>query len=108
MEKFLNRIVGERIKAARTEKGLKQTDLAKVIDSTPASISNIENGLQTIQLIDLYKIAKLLGKEVYHFLPTLADFQEAIPSVDKERGKLPASEAAFVDSLRKQIKEEKC
>jgi transcriptional regulator with XRE-family HTH domain len=106
MEKILNKIIGERIKAGRTEKGLKQTDLAQTIDSTPASISNIENGLQTIQLIDLYKIAERLDKEVYHFLPNLKEFKEAVPSIDKERGKLSPGEAAFVDSLRKGITKE--
>jgi transcriptional regulator with XRE-family HTH domain len=106
MEKILNKIVGERIRTTRTDKGLKQSDLAKVIDSTSALISNIENGNQSIQLFDLYKISELLEKEVNYFLPSLQEVKEAIPSIDKKREKLSPKEAAVIDSLRKQIKEE--
>ncbi len=106
MEKILNKIVGERIKATRTEKGLKQSDLAKVIDSTSALISNIENGNQSIQLIDLYKIAELLDKGVTYFLPSLKEVREALPSIDREKEKLSPKEAEIVDLLRKQIKKE--
>lgn len=106
MDRILNKIIGDRIKAARTEKGLKQADLAKEIDSTPALISNIENGGQAIQLGDLYKIAELLNKEVSHFLPSHKEVKAAVPSIDKEKEKLSPREVAVVEELRKQISKE--
>lgn len=107
MDKTLKKIIGEKIRDTRSEKGLKQADLANVIGSTAALISNIENGGQSIQLIDLYKIAELLKKEVAYFLPSLKELKEAMPSLDREIGKLPSKEAEFVDEIRsKQIKKE--
>ena len=106
MDRTLNKIIGEKIKTVRTDKGLKQADLAKVIDSTPALISNIENGGQSIQLTDLYKIADFFKKEASYFLPRIKELKEAMPSIDKEKEKLSPKEAAVVDALRKQIKKE--
>lgn len=106
MEKILNKLVGERIKSARTAEELKQSDLAKVIDSTPALISNIENGNQSIQLIDLYKIAERLEKEVVYFLPSIKEVKAALPSINKEQEKLPPKEAEMVEALRKRIAKE--
>lgn len=106
MDRTLNKKIGETIKTIRTEKSLKQADLAKVIDSTPALISNIENGGQSIQLSDLYKIAEFFKKEVSYFLPSHKELREAMPSIEKEKEKLPPKEAAMVEALRKHIKKE--
>jgi len=107
MEDTLLKIVGKRIKAARIAKELKQTDLAKVIDSSAASISNIENGIQGIQLIDLYRVAEFLEKNACDFLPHLDEVKDAIPSIDKQKKDYTLEEADFIESLRKkEIKEE--
>ncbi len=105
MEKTLNKLIGDRIRNARADKGKKQADLASAIDSTPALISNIENGQQSIHIVDLYKIAGLLEKRVAELLPTIEEVEDATPSIEKEREKLAPQEAAFVDELRKKMSE---
>jgi transcriptional regulator with XRE-family HTH domain len=86
--------------------GYKQSDLAKEIDSTPASISNIENSVQSIQLVDLYKIAALLKKEVSDFLPSLKELENAIPTIEKEKKNYSSKEEEYIDILRKEIRKE--
>ena len=106
MEKTLNKIVGDKIKTARLEKGLKQVDLSNVIGSTTALISNIENGGQSIHLVDLYKIAQLFKKEATYFLPSIKELAVASPSIDKEKKKYPIAED-IIDKIRElQIKKE--
>lgn len=106
MERTIYKLVGEKIREARTEKGLTQAEMAKALDFSSASISNIELGTQSVQLIDLYKIAQLLEKDVTFFLPSMNIFKSLAPSIENETEKLSPKGAAFVDSLRKQIKKE--
>jgi transcriptional regulator with XRE-family HTH domain len=108
LEHILNKIVGERIRIQRDEeKKLKQADLAKVLDSSTSLISNIEKGIHSIHLFDLYKIAELLEKEVHYFLPSVEELKKAAPSIERDIRNLSPEEATYVDSLRKEIRKEK-
>jgi transcriptional regulator with XRE-family HTH domain len=104
MTRILYKIIGDKIRQARSDKTLTQEKLAQQIGLTSSSISNIELGTQSVQLHDLYKIAAVLEKDITYLLPTSQDLKEAIPSVDKTIKELPSNERDFVESLRSKVK----
>lgn len=60
--------LGKKIKVARVELDLNQTDLAKKIGSKQKSISRYENGLSIPSIETLVKISKALKKSPGYFL----------------------------------------
>lgn len=60
--------LGKKIKIARIELDLTQTDLAKKIGAKQKSISRYETGLSMPSIETLVKIAKALKKEAAYFL----------------------------------------
>jgi len=60
--------LGKKIKMARIELDLNQTDLAVKIKAKQKSISRYETGLSMPSIDTLVKIAKALKKEPAHFL----------------------------------------
>jgi len=57
----LYRAVGAQLAATRQERGIRQADLATAVGLTRASIANIENGAQRIQLHTVIAAAQALG-----------------------------------------------
>lgn len=60
--------LGKKIKIARIELDMNQTDLANKIGAKQKSISRYESGLSMPSLETLVKIAKALKKEPAYFL----------------------------------------
>lgn len=60
--------LGKKIKIARIELDMNQTDLADKIGAKQKSISRYETGLSTPSIETLVKIAKALKKPVGYFL----------------------------------------
>jgi len=60
--------LGKKVKVARVELDLNQTDLAKKIGAKQKSISRYENGLSMPSIETLVKIAKVLKKPASYFL----------------------------------------
>jgi len=60
--------LGKKIKLARIELDLNQTDLAEKIGAGQKSISRYETGLSMPSIETLVKIAKILKKSVGYFL----------------------------------------
>ena len=60
--------LGKKIKIARIEQDLNQTDFAKKIGANQKSVSRYENGLSVPTLETMAKIAKALKKSVDYFL----------------------------------------
>ncbi len=60
--------LGKKIKIARLELDLNQTELAKKIGAKQKSISRYENGISLPSLETMVKIAKVLKKSTAHFL----------------------------------------
>jgi DNA-binding XRE family transcriptional regulator len=60
--------LGKKIKLARVELDLTQTDLAQKINAKQKSISRYENGMSLPSLETLVKIAKVLKKPTGYFL----------------------------------------
>ena len=56
---------GERLRRLRAERMLSQSDLAKMAQTTQATVSNLERGLRTAQPRTVRRLADALG--VYPF-----------------------------------------
>ncbi|MES2559256.1 MAG: helix-turn-helix transcriptional regulator [Bacteroidota bacterium] len=64
--------IGTAIKNTRVEKGLSQGELAKMIEISPTSLSQIENNIKTPSSSSLKKISSSLKvPEVYFYLISL-------------------------------------
>ena len=103
MESVIYNIIGKRLKDIRLEKELTQEDIAKIIDSSKASVANYESGKQSIYISDIYKIALELNVDIQRFLPTSDEVKEKLPKfIINSDTKLTKQEKA---SLEKFIKE---
>jgi len=60
--------LGKKLKIARVELDMNQTELAAKIKAKQKSISRYENGLSMPSIGTLVKIAKVLKKPAAHFL----------------------------------------
>lgn len=102
MKKELYLLIGQRIKNARISKGLNQEGLANKLKpkKTAASISNIEKGGQKIYVEFLYEVAEALGVEIEIFLPTIQQYKDSIPTIEKELKKHPKREQKIVEEIR--------
>lgn len=93
---------GEKLKQARTNKGLKQSELAKHLGVTNTTISNWEKNVSKPDLDMLSYICGILGVKASYFLsPTLPDDEISIPEfeiIKKYRSLDPAAQA-HVDSV---------
>lgn len=86
------RLLGKNIRSARGD-AVTQAQLAKQIDMTRTSVTNIEKGTQRLQVHLLVRIAEALG----------TDFAKLLPSSSKQLGgnevkvnSLPPSQQQFV------------
>lgn len=67
MSEQLKQNIGLRVKAARTQKGLTQAQLAEAIDKAFETISNIERGKTAPNFSTLADIANVLGLPMREF-----------------------------------------
>ena len=67
MSTQLKHKIGLRVKAARTQKGLTQAQLAEAIDKAFETISNIERGKTAPSFLTLADIADVLGLPMREF-----------------------------------------
>jgi transcriptional regulator with XRE-family HTH domain len=74
-------LLGERIKNARTQTGLKQEAFASYLNLSRASIVNIEKGRQHPPIHLLFVIAKVLNIEVTQLLPVFSASDEKVSSI---------------------------
>lgn len=64
MNNGLNKKLGKRIKEIRESRGLRQVQLAELIDMEPSNLSKLENGNQLPKEENIIKIAKFLNVEI--------------------------------------------
>ena len=69
MEDRLYRLFGSRVRALREEKNVTQDELAKRVDLSRASITNIEHGRQRVMLHQMVGIARALDAEPTALIP---------------------------------------
>ena len=97
-DKTFKKLIGERIKFYRKQKGLTQEQLAEEIDFNTKSISLLENGHNYIALNKIPKLTKALDIEPYNLFlfdkrgiyseSVENDIIELISAMDKKKLKL--------------------
>jgi transcriptional regulator with XRE-family HTH domain len=68
-DETLYQAIGVAVRKARIAAGLSQDDLAKAVQMTRTSITNLESGRQQVPLHTLYVVARELGRKIGDFLP---------------------------------------
>ena len=58
----------ERLKEAREQSGLTQTEVAKKLGLPQSYVSKIESGERRVDAVELERLAKIYGKSVNYFL----------------------------------------
>ncbi len=79
--------IGKRIAALRREKGLKQDDLAQMLEVSPQAVSKWENDQTCPDISLLPKLAKILGVTVDELLSGKQELQPVVTLVPEERRK---------------------
>jgi transcriptional regulator with XRE-family HTH domain len=83
----LYKIIGDRIKVKRKEKGYSQDDLSKFLNIGRSSISNIEIGRHQVPLFSLYELSKFLNVSIYDIIPSYDEVLNTQNSYIKEYSK---------------------
>lgn len=103
----INRYIRERIKLARKNASESQSDLAKILKTTHATVSDMERGRTAINAAVLVQIAHHYKKSISFFYPPeetikLSAIEEELLELFKE---LPVVEQyAHIDYIKKQVK----
>jgi transcriptional regulator with XRE-family HTH domain len=63
-----HRTLVERLKQARTEAGLGQSEVAKLLGISQSNISKMESGQRRIDIVQLKSFAKVYKKQIEYFL----------------------------------------
>ena len=79
--------IGKRIAALRREKGLKQDDLAQMLEVRPQAVSKWENDQTCPDIALLPKLAQILGVSVDELLSGKQEMQPAVTLVPEEQRK---------------------
>jgi len=79
MEDRLYRLFGSRVRALREEKHVTQEELAKRVDLSRTSITNIEKGRQRVLLHQMVEIAQALDAEPTALMPSADTAPAAAP-----------------------------
>lgn len=79
--------IGKRIAALRRKKGLKQEDLAQMLEVTAQAVSKWENDLTCPDISLLPKLASILGVSVDELLSGKQEQQPAVTLVPEEQRK---------------------
>ena len=58
----------ERLRKAREEAGLTQTEVAKKLKRPQSHISNVESGQQRVDVVELQIFAKMYNKDINYFI----------------------------------------
>jgi transcriptional regulator with XRE-family HTH domain len=70
---LVNEDFGKRLAAIRKTKNFSQSALGKIVGLSRGSISNIESGIQNVQLYQVFAFAHALNAPVNEFIPHLRD-----------------------------------
>lgn len=73
----LYQVIGGKIRDARIKRELSQANLARRLNLSRSSVTNIENGLQKISVLDIYKVADTLEVDIAELLPTRLELAQS-------------------------------
>jgi len=82
MEDSLYRLFGSRVRALREERNVTQEELAKRVDLSRTSITNIEKGRQRVLLHQMVEIANALDTEPMQLIPAPEPKSAPVPMRD--------------------------
>lgn len=83
----MNITIGKRIATLRREKGLKQDDLAQILEVTPQAVSKWENDQTCPDITLLPRLTKILGVSVDELLSGKQETPHAVTLIPKEQRK---------------------
>jgi len=63
-----HRSLVERLRKARKEKGLDQSDVAKLLGVSQSFVSKMESGQRRIDIVQLKTFARIYGKNIDYFI----------------------------------------
>ena len=63
-----HKLIVSKVRAARKQLGMSQTDLAKVLGRSHVAISKIERGITKLKVTDLDRLARALGRTLDYFV----------------------------------------
>ena len=97
----LYRVIGAKIRDERSKKNLSQEEIARRLNLSRSSVTNIENGNQKISVLDLYKLAETLNVDITDLLPTKRDLSHTPkPAIEKID-----SDSRFSSKEKKELKQ---
>jgi len=79
------KLIGERIREAREDRGWTQAQLGEAIGYTQATIGNYELGRRHVSVDDLYKIGEALGKPYAYFIGADKQYEEQVKREAEQR-----------------------
>jgi transcriptional regulator with XRE-family HTH domain len=105
-QELFNKKLGETVRNARVNAGIKQEDLSKRLGfKSRISVANIENGKQSVQLTTLIEIAEFLKIPITDLIPPLETIKsdinpKFIRRIEKEGIKDPEVLEKMIDFIR--------
>lgn len=84
--------IGHLIRVARHENEWTQKQLADEYGCSQANISDIERGEISIDLVDLERLVRILGKDLYYLFPLAESNMEGLDQVVQIMASLPAGQ----------------
>jgi transcriptional regulator with XRE-family HTH domain len=88
-------MIGEKIRARRTELNMSLRDLAERVDLTASFLSQIERDLADPSIKSLRKIALALNVPMLHFLDSESVMTPVVRKDDRKKLQLPHSKVAY-------------
>lgn len=101
--------MGQRIRSLRKQLRLTQDELAQRVGLTRTSITNIENGNQTVPVHLVYELCKALGTTPTALLPDPAELlrsDDIVQNVAFPTGDLSTEELSWVRKIRRSADED--
>ena len=100
----LKKLIGNKIKTIRKQKGITQEKLAELIGIETPSMSNIETGKYSPSIETLQKLAEILNVKPYEFYQvedlTLTDKKNEIKNILNENPKLIEITYKILNSIK--------
>ena len=69
------KVLGQKIREAREEKGITQKELGALLEYSPMGISHFEKGIRELKTSDIQKMSEYFGKPMSYFLPSTTFFR---------------------------------
>ncbi len=95
-----NEEIAKIVRETRKQKGMTQSDIAFVLDKTPATVSDMERGKIQISASDLFKISNALNKPIEYFYGEEYGNQEIQELVFLIRKQAPEYQAKILEQTK--------